>query len=1636
MSGDDDIRPLGAFQLHSPGYNRQLVGHVTRNTTIVRFRYDVMVGHGSAAQHTGRTNTILIERPDHLPESDLEDWIQERISDELLNNFEFITAYDEADPVNLFVNDNGQPVVKILEKSDVLTNADIVRHLGLSGGPPPPAGSVPMFGWADEQKPQHRAFRYMIEGCDMTTLQDVVPREWIDGHYDECQRMCAYRMLGNLNMDERRGAREPPKIFRPQEINRWLNENGHSVGSVYDGLSSDDIQAHAIHFRYGHCAMDLTRSVLNLYIPESSKERNHHYKTACYVVVGDHCQPIVDANVVKSVMKSASSRVGQRRITGYHSGMVYHQNQQQQNQLPPPIPPLDPETLGRQQTQHRRKRHRSLDRVFRPEFDRSEERTQQDLWRASNHDIPTDLSLDDWEDDFSDTGSTTTASTGGGGGGLPGAHTRKFKLPLVTDRERFHFFTKAEHLSLVEERCKPTYREGDDTTVIHYYICTDDDDVEFLYQYCIRVLKIDPMRYARSFHGRCRQIRMQNTWWSASRDIHQTMKMHEILAPTEPFQPSGMATYAFRMLHKDLCRITRRAGALWECMSHYPPNLQRLLDTAHPFQRPKLLQCTYNPPYSNPYSVTTSPNNGTKTRLSSTPSSTLILPSHRRRIDLVRSYASTIRNLKDGDQYPIHDPTNRVVPYDENLHGSLPIGHYLVDIPTEDMILASSSSATGSANGDGGNNDDSNRGGGEYGSLEDWKKLVCLPLGQSRMMTHRMLRALIHRRMLTKRCIRLVCATDPLRQNRYGPALVLALQNVLETVYRHPAMQTGEVCPKHLINHLVGLCNGTSVPHSGMRYVFHDIKHLYNLLTQLVSQDQMRRIKVLHTTGYDSVWHRTFDYYEIDSSGLSYKPFHLQPVYNMVLEDQAIRVFDIARPIPIPHLIQINIDAIEYHVSDPRNLPLWAKDLADQTVSIEEYDKLTPVDLYERYMGRFRAEKLKTEERAHTYYYKFQQVPNLKATMNRFHDNRLVPDTESTDWVEDWQKAMRVVGVTTTTNQQQQGMMEQLLVDMFTPAAVDCVDLVSKPGLLVTGPAGTGKTYFIRLLQKFATNLGLSVVKSAYTHAACVQMGCDAVTLSSLFGLDEKTDVRCTLALSRRFAAQLRALDIDVLIVDEVSMIPLALLEVLMLFHRVSSKTRICLVGDFNQLPPVEPNWDRNRDDYDYFQYTDIFPYLIYDRVRNEHGRWLQLTECMRTTDPLLVRLCQDPSAVKGIQPHDFPMPSVGIPVWRFISWRNSTRKACNFYCMHRYLQMHPDAPRIRLSLRDLYAQKKWDETQQRTKRANVGTTTTNTTNEGTTTSGGGDGDPMQPFYTQYDKLSYRPPHWKYLQSCFTYAQGMEVVCRNTLREWDGGGANANNVVVDRESPQVVNNRRARISEIDHDKKTITIQWLDVLRRWETTTVSSSPSSPECLEDHDVTLTFHDFAFNFVPGFCITAHMAQGETIREHYAVMEWPEMVANPRMAYVAVTRGSSSQYLHIVPKFADPWNTSDTMNERDNILRKLYHLFAWDKDQTYELDVEYVAHKLQDQAYLCFLCKNTKMVTTRYNYKSMDQFMIISSASVTTKGANASVTPANLALCCNTCYGNRLRSGYNNKFQQPTTAADPVVAYPSSPSAQEDLV
>jgi hypothetical protein len=1376
--------------------------------------------------------------------------------------------------------DGNAPWMQIVGIQQLLSSNDVMQQLGFSTRTTTNAGEFRLFGWFDSgELRDRRSFRYLIHGMDLKTLENLLEDDTV---HRDCDRMCMYRMLRDTNPGK---PGRPVRMFEPAEVNRWMNDNGLAVGGLTDGLSSDHIQAHAQHFRYGHCAMDLTRSVVNLYIPEGGN-RNSNLKTVCYMIVGDHCQRIVDADVIKSVMKTGGSRIGQRRL-----GMMadYKDNTNKESS---------------------RQRSRSLDRVYRVEHVKGNERLAQDAFMGN--DAPLDLEFEDREEEFEDDGSQQTVRLGSG------KEKRARTYPLAREVDRFVTYTKEseEGQKLIRERCKPTYYEGDDTKKWYYYICTDDDDVEFLYEYLVRVLKLDPLRYARSFNGRCRLIEMQNTRWVASRNWDSVLAIQNALYPEEPMRMCGLGVMAFRMLGREMCRLApNRPLGLFEAMSQYAPNMHRLMDNLQPLARAKLLQKTFQPPFTNPRDH--------RDRVADV----LIPFGERRRMDVIRCYAACIRRIgEDKDQYPIYDITNRLEPFDATRMSDIPVGHYLVQIPKANDTNA-----------------------------EEWGKWCCFVPGERRMMSHRMVRRLLEWELITKEDIDIVCLPDPLRQQTYGAHLSEAFMNVVKLVYQHPALQDPLIAKasKHLINHLVGLCNGTSQAYSGMRYVFHDLLHMHNLLVTSIGEDQVKRLQMKKTSGRDPLWKVPYEYYEMTSSGLQNRQFHLQPVYQMVLEEQAMLVYQRVRPIPLRQIIQFHVDAVEYRIEPRRS---WFEKLETENLSTNIGELKKPEDYWnEGLLGLWKWEEPKGVESASVYHLQYSTIERASSlfvsgrttypgqeevtSLPPVRDFEILEDPESHLVVRDWVQALRTTAI--GDRMRDRDYMERLVQDWYNDGQADHAD---RSGLLLTGPAGTGKTYLLRMIYEYGHRLGLSILRSAFTHSACVQLGFDTMTLSSMFGIDRNNDTRQKLIFSRRFMAHLRSLNLNILMVDEISMIPLNILECLMLYHRMNTNTRIVLGGDFYQLPPVDRQWNRP-DDYNFFDYTDVFPYLIFDSVTNRNGQWWQLSECMRTDDPLLKEICTAPLKVgELVTAERFPLPSNGTPIWRFISWRNTTRKACNWYCMERYLIHYPMRPTMVCRLRDVYVEHELRK------------------------QGPSGRFRADYFERQYDNQKNRPIHFSYLQD-FVYAEGMEVVCRNTLREWVPSTSDTETVtttnarqlavanVKERGHSAVVNNRRAQIVYIDTEKHTVTLRWMDLINRRKALQLDpeivgelpiiESPSVLSELEpradewnwaDWDVVLTHYDFVFNFVPGFCITTHMAQGETIREHYGLMEWDEIRTKSKMAYVAATRGSHSQLLHIIPTGwrVDPWGLPDFGNGIDvttQLLCKLYHTNRFDKTARYPI-------------------------------------------------------------------------------------------------------
>ncbi|MCZ2154733.1 MAG: AAA family ATPase [Bryobacterales bacterium] len=117
---------------------------------------------------------------------------------------------------------------------------------------------------------------------------------------------------------------------------------------------------------------------------------------------------------------------------------------------------------------------------------------------------------------------------------------------------------------------------------------------------------------------------------------------------------------------------------------------------------------------------------------------------------------------------------------------------------------------------------------------------------------------------------------------------------------------------------------------------------------------------------------------------------------------------------------------------------------------------------------------------------------------------------------------------------------------------------------LMTGGAGSGKTYAVSTITSIAERLEKHVVLAAPTGKAAKRLeqvvGHEASTIHRLLGFNGHTYSR----------SALNPIEADILVVDEVSMVDVPLAW--RLFQAIDrSKTSVVLVGDHNQLPPVGP---------------------------------------------------------------------------------------------------------------------------------------------------------------------------------------------------------------------------------------------------------------------------------------------------------------------------------------------------------------------------------------------------------------------------------------------------------------------------------
>ena len=174
--------------------------------------------------------------------------------------------------------------------------------------------------------------------------------------------------------------------------------------------------------------------------------------------------------------------------------------------------------------------------------------------------------------------------------------------------------------------------------------------------------------------------------------------------------------------------------------------------------------------------------------------------------------------------------------------------------------------------------------------------------------------------------------------------------------------------------------------------------------------------------------------------------------------------------------------------------------------------------------------------------------------------------------------------------------------------------------IFMTGPGGTGKSRLIRHIVAHAKASGRKVQVCALTGCAAVLLECNAKTVHSWSGIGmargETTDIAKNVCQNKFKRGNWTK--IDLLIIDEVSMMSLRLFEIL---QEVAKKARrskatfgglqVIFSGDFYQLPPVGDDDDRTTRQF-------CFESESWGRVFKNQ---LKLTTMFRQKDPLYCKI-------------------------------------------------------------------------------------------------------------------------------------------------------------------------------------------------------------------------------------------------------------------------------------------------------------------------------------------------------------------------------------------------------------------------------
>ena len=173
----------------------------------------------------------------------------------------------------------------------------------------------------------------------------------------------------------------------------------------------------------------------------------------------------------------------------------------------------------------------------------------------------------------------------------------------------------------------------------------------------------------------------------------------------------------------------------------------------------------------------------------------------------------------------------------------------------------------------------------------------------------------------------------------------------------------------------------------------------------------------------------------------------------------------------------------------------------------------------------------------------------------------------------------------------------------FTPSQQKAIDkYINKENIFITGPGGSGKSAVIRKIVEHADKTGVRYQVCGLTGCASVLLKCGAKTLHSWsgIGLGKGAIEIISHKVSANKYKRNNWRDIDLLIIDEVSMMSEHLIELLNMTakkcrknNRLFGGLQVIFSGDFYQLAPVGDRDDESKRTHNFCFESPLFDQLF-----------------------------------------------------------------------------------------------------------------------------------------------------------------------------------------------------------------------------------------------------------------------------------------------------------------------------------------------------------------------------------------------------------------------------------------------------------